>query len=56
MLLYACSRYRHTFKLWVLREGFLRNHPWAIDKGLIPCKASCSRAVKKFKKLATGGG
>lgn len=55
-LLYACARYPNTFKQWVLREGFLRANPAASAKGRIPCKATLSRAVKKFKKQGIGAG
>ncbi|PRW39345.1 hypothetical protein C2E21_6991 [Chlorella sorokiniana] len=55
-LLYACATYPDTFKLWVLREGYLRDNASAIAEGRIPCKATCSRAVNTFKKASAGNG
>lgn len=54
-LLYACARYPNTFKQWVLREGFLRANPGASAQGRIPCKATLSRAVNKYKELGGAG-
>lgn len=50
-MLYACAKYPKTFRLWVLREGYLRmrGNKGAIATGRIPSKATLSRAVKKFK-------